>query len=102
MIDQNLNVFLIEINTNPCLELSSTLLGRIIPPMVEQSLRLALDPLFPPPAHYSNTTKYTIPDCSLSKLNFELLFDEGRDGESLNVLYKKQMDEYDEMTRKLV
>lgn len=34
MIDANLEVWLIEINTNPCLELSCPLLGCIIPKMV--------------------------------------------------------------------
>ena len=34
MIDSNLDVWLIEINTNPCLELSCPLLGSIIPKMV--------------------------------------------------------------------
>ena len=34
MIDQDFKVWLIEINTNPCLEISSGLLGRIIPNMV--------------------------------------------------------------------
>lgn len=34
MIDENFNVWLIEVNTNPCLELSSKLLGRIIPNML--------------------------------------------------------------------
>lgn len=34
MIDENLNVWLIEVNTNPCLEISSKLLGRIIPTML--------------------------------------------------------------------
>ena len=40
MIDQNLKVWLIEINTNPCLELSSAHLARVIPAMVENALRL--------------------------------------------------------------
>ena len=31
MIDQHLKPWLIEINTNPCLELSSPLLARLIP-----------------------------------------------------------------------
>jgi len=31
MIDDNQNVLLIEVNTNPCLELSSKLLQRLIP-----------------------------------------------------------------------
>lgn len=39
MIDEKFNPYLIEINTNPCLELSSPLLGRIIPAMVENALR---------------------------------------------------------------
>jgi hypothetical protein len=38
MIDSNLDVWLIEINTNPCLELSCPLLGCIIPRMVEDAL----------------------------------------------------------------
>lgn len=34
MIDINYGVWLIEVNTNPCLELSSKLLARVIPTMV--------------------------------------------------------------------
>lgn len=49
MIDQNFKVWLIEVNTNPCLELSSPLLARIIPSMIENALKIGLDPLFPPP-----------------------------------------------------
>lgn len=62
MIDINYNVWLIEVNTNPCLELSSKLLARIIPTMIEQSFRLTLDVIFPPPAHYINSQKYLAPD----------------------------------------
>ena len=35
MIDEDFGVFLIEVNTNPCLELSSNLLARLIPNMIE-------------------------------------------------------------------
>jgi tubulin polyglutamylase TTLL1 len=35
MIDQHYKVYLIEVNTNPCLEASSPLLGRIIPSMLD-------------------------------------------------------------------
>ena len=35
MIDEDFKVFLIEVNTNPCLELSSNLLARLIPNMIE-------------------------------------------------------------------
>ena len=80
MIDINYNVWLIEINTNPCLELSSKLLSRIVPTMLEQTFRLALDPLFPPPCHYPNSQKYLCPDSPLDRLQYELIFDEDRDG----------------------
>eukprot|EP00741_Cyanophora_paradoxa_P007505 tig00001130_g7259.t1 len=49
MIDSRNRVWLIEVNTNPCLEIASALLGRILPRMVDDALRIALDPLFPPP-----------------------------------------------------
>jgi hypothetical protein len=39
MIDSNFKVYLIEVNTNPCLEASSPLLGRIIPTMVDNALK---------------------------------------------------------------
>lgn len=68
MIDEDLRVYLIEVNTNPCLELSSNLLTRIIPVVVEQTFRIGLDPLFPPPYHYTNNTRYQAPDCNLEKL----------------------------------
>jgi hypothetical protein len=49
MIDETFHVWLIEVNTNPCLELSSPLLSRIIPSMLENLFRIAIDPVFPPP-----------------------------------------------------
>ena len=70
MVDDQFKVHLIEINTNPCLELSSGLLGRIIPLMVDQSLRVSLDAIFPPNMHYTNNSRPYAPDCSLEKLQF--------------------------------
>jgi tubulin polyglutamylase TTLL1 len=39
MLDEDFKVYLIEVNTNPCLEISSTLLARLIPNMIENVLR---------------------------------------------------------------
>ena len=47
MIDDEFNVYLIEVNTNPCLETESTLLSRIIPALIDNTLKIVLDPLFP-------------------------------------------------------
>jgi len=40
---------MIEVNNNPCLELGCPLLARIIPNMIENAFKIAVDPLFPPP-----------------------------------------------------
>lgn len=39
MIDEAFNPWLIEVNTNPCLELGCPLLARLIPGMVENALK---------------------------------------------------------------
>ena len=48
MIDENFKVFLIEVNTNPCLEICCPLLARLISELLDNSFRIALDPLFQP------------------------------------------------------
>jgi len=64
-------------------------LSRVIPTMLEHSLRLSLDVIFPPPTHYPNSQKYLAPDNVLDKLMYELIFDEIRDsGELLNIFDK--------------
>ena len=49
MIDEDFTVYLIEANTNPCLETNSSVLSRLIPVMLDSSFRIAIDPLLPPP-----------------------------------------------------
>lgn len=48
MIDENFKVFLIEANTNPCLEICCPLLARLISELLDNSFRIAIDPLFQP------------------------------------------------------
>jgi hypothetical protein len=77
LIDNKMKTWLIEANTNPCLELSGSLLARIIPHMLENSFRIALDPLFsiPDPTTWptSRRTEYSTRVFSGNK--YELLFD---------------------------
>ena len=47
IIDEAFRTWLIEINTNPCLEESSTLLKMLLPRMVDDALKLTIDQLFP-------------------------------------------------------
>jgi tubulin polyglutamylase TTLL1 len=65
MIDSEFKPWLIEINTNPCLELACPLLARLIPQMVDQAFRVSLDIIYPPPCHYPNTSKHLVPDANL-------------------------------------
>ena len=48
MLDETFKVYLIECNTNPCLEICCPLLARIIPELLDNSFRIDLDPIFQP------------------------------------------------------
>ena len=48
MIDDDFRVYLIEVNTNPCLEESSPLLETLIPRMINDALKLTVDQTFGP------------------------------------------------------
>ena len=47
MLDEDKNVYLIEINTNPGLEISSDIIAELVPRMIDNSLLLTVDELFP-------------------------------------------------------
>ena len=57
MLEEDQTPRLIEINTNPCLETNCSLLTRLISQLLEQTFRLTLDPLFPPPKHFAPSRK---------------------------------------------
>ena len=46
IIDELLNIVLIEVNTNPCLEESNNLLRKMIPRMLDDLLAVTMDPIF--------------------------------------------------------
>jgi len=48
MLDSDFNVFLIEINTNPGLEISSPWIQIVVPRMLDDALRLTVDKVFEP------------------------------------------------------
>lgn len=49
MIDEDLNPWLIEVNTNPCLEETSELLKCLLARMLDDAFKLTLDVMFPAP-----------------------------------------------------
>jgi len=42
MIDEDMKPWLIEVNTNPCLELSCPYLARLIPSMIENAVKFSI------------------------------------------------------------
>jgi hypothetical protein len=48
MLSDTLEVSLLEVNSNPCLEFSSPFLEATLPTMIEEVFQKALDPMFPP------------------------------------------------------
>ena len=53
MLDADFRLYLIEVNTNPCLETSCPLLARIIPDVLDNTFRLVLDPMYPSPEGFN-------------------------------------------------
>jgi hypothetical protein len=47
ILDEDFNTWIIEVNTNPCLEESSQLLKELLPRMIEDMMKLTVDQLFP-------------------------------------------------------
>lgn len=73
MIDADFKVWLIECNTNPSLEICCPLLARLIPEVLDNSFRLAVDPYF-----------YPAEDCRkkvdlMPRIKYTLIFDSSID-----------------------
>jgi tubulin--tyrosine ligase len=84
MIDESFKVYLIEVNINPCLSVTSSFSSRFIGGLVDNTLRIAVDPLFPPPADFS--IKKSSLDI-LPEIKYELIFDQRVDGPELDKFY---------------
>lgn len=96
MLDDKLNPFLIEANSNPCLEVDGNVLGRVIPRMVENVIRVAVDPVFPPPYSEAIRNKYS-PGTSFETNQMVLVYDslhdpswQGKEGVEEEVLAEER------------
>lgn len=66
MIDEDYVPWLIEVNTNPCLEMSCSLLDKLIPQMVDNMFKICVDPLFPPPENWQSGRKFFFGENSIT------------------------------------
>ncbi|EGR34749.1 tubulin-tyrosine ligase family protein, putative [Ichthyophthirius multifiliis] len=82
MIDSNFKTWLIEANSNPCLQTNCLLLSRIITNLLDNTFKIAVDPLFPP-LNIPKSKNYLIPLNAYESNKFELIFDDQNDGKKL-------------------
>lgn len=73
MIDSDFKVWLIEVNTNPCLELSSPYLETLIPKMLDHSFNLTIDQLFPFDNPVTNDFELVFNEASLDPTNLNII-----------------------------
>ena len=90
MLDDNFKVYLIEANTNPCLETTCPILQKVISEVVDTGLRLVLDPLFPPP-NFQKRMSQQIPTTP-----YELCYDSRLDESEMDAIYGKYEAEQDQ------
>ncbi|EGR31979.1 tubulin-tyrosine ligase family protein, putative [Ichthyophthirius multifiliis] len=98
MVDQQFNVWLIEINTNPALDICSPLLSKIIPEMIENTFRIAIDPVFPPAGFTNFKNNFNI-DNPLENNKYELFFDELTDGNNMKIIENDQKLNWDTINK---
>ena len=71
MLDNDLKLTLIEVNTNPCLDTPCLLLQRMIPQALDQTLKIAVDPFLQATEHQY----YMNPDFNVSELRYQLVYE---------------------------
>jgi tubulin monoglycylase TTLL3/8 len=87
MFDDEFKPFLIEVNSNPSLEPSCNILTKLFTQMLDNTFRVAIDPLFPPNDGFSMKKGATgIEVCPENR--FDLIFDERSDGPELLAKFK--------------
>ena len=85
MIDEDFKVYLIEVNTNPCLETPCPLLQRLITQVLDQSFKIAVDPFLQPSSvsnsdHKKSDTHYaTSHEMSITEYQYEMVYSNAQD-----------------------
>lgn len=95
MIDEDLGIYLIEANTNPCIEINQcAVLARIIPNMLECAFRIAVDPLLPPPdLNFKRGQEF------LSENKFIQVFDYSVEEDRIKKLYQDENEEQENILK---
>ena len=87
MLDDNFNVYLIEVNTNPCFEDTCPVLCKIIPEVLDGAFKISVDTLFSYPEIFASRPTSSI---YFNECKYELVFDELIEGNELKALYQNE------------
>lgn len=90
MIDDEFRPFLIEVNTNPCLELSCPLLARLVPQLLENAFKIGVDTTFLPPEGFTSKKGFIGDACPENR--FTLVYDEKVDAPIMEKLLSTKRD----------
>lgn len=89
MIDADFHIYLIEANVNSCMVMRSPITSTIIPEMLDNTLRIAIDPAFQPsvddPLCYFSQTGIGNVEL-LPEIKYELVYDSELDGKELDAI----------------
>ena len=72
-MDISFNLWLIEVNTNPCLEESCPLLSTLLPRMIDDAFKLTIDVIFPMKNFKNKKSPYWVPEYNDEENMFEML-----------------------------
>ncbi len=75
MVDSAGRAYLIEVNSNPSLAICGNLLSVVIPKLIENTLRIAVDPYFPPSSRKNYLKNLWWHKDSYEENRFQLVFD---------------------------
>jgi hypothetical protein len=69
-----MKLWLIEVNTNPCLEESSLILENLLPRMIDDAFKITIDEIFPQSGE-GNKTVYIVQNYNNNENMWEMIID---------------------------
>ena len=77
LVGSDFKVYLVDVNSSPELTVKEGALSHVIPPMLEETLHLAVDPFLPPLDHFHAGQHHRLNTDLLKTLRYKLIYDEG-------------------------
>jgi hypothetical protein len=83
-MDEDFRPWLIDVRTNPCLETYCVVLEKVLPAVIEETLKHTLDVIFPPPLEWPENKRHLLP-LKGKEDGFAVIFEQSKLGEGEQV-----------------